>query len=143
MRRVCCCLVLLFACFGSAHAQSLVDGSLTGIVSNAEGAVQGGVQVKVFVDGFARGNAVTGPDGAYSVAYPYDRAADQTVVIWYLPQAGYVPEVVVLRESARAAAIGLWSPCIARIPLAPSITHDAIVHTESEKFDALSKTGCL
>lgn len=142
MLRACVCLLLLVAgVFGSAHAQT--EGSLSGMVKDVEGVGKAGVQVKIFVDGFAQGQTVTGADGAYSLSYPFDPSADVSIVVWYLPPAGYVPELVVLRESTRARELGLWSPCVVRAPVAPSLTHDAVVYTESGKFDALSQSGCL
>ena len=144
MLRACVCLLLLVAgLFGSAHAQAPAESSLSGTVKDVEGVGKSGVQVKVFIDGFAQGQAMTGADGAYSLTYRFDPAADASIVVWYLPPSGYVPELVVLRESTRAREMGLWSPCVVRAPFAPSLTHDAIVYTESGKFDALSESGCL
>ncbi|MCA9729402.1 MAG: hypothetical protein KC729_17070, partial [Candidatus Eisenbacteria bacterium] len=102
MQRVLLCLVLLLGFAGVAGAQSMVDGVLSGTVSDPEGIGQGGVQVKLFVDGFSRGSAITGADGGYTLDYRFDQLGDQTIVVWYLPQAGYLPEVVLLRESARS-----------------------------------------
>jgi len=144
MLRACVCLLLLLAgVLGPAFAQAPTEGSLSGTVKDVEGAGKANVQVKVFVDGFAQGQAVTGADGSYSLTYSYDPAADVSIIVWYVPPAGFVPELVVLRESTRARQMGLWSPCVVRAPLAPSVTHDAVVYTESGKFDALSQSGCL
>jgi hypothetical protein len=121
----------------------LAEATLNGTVANSEGAGQAGVQIKIFIDGFVRADTVSGPDGAYTLPYRYDPSGDQTIVVWYLPTAGLVPEMVVLRESARAKEMGLWSPCVARVPIAPSVEHNVTLYTESGKFDALSATGCL
>jgi hypothetical protein len=143
VQRFWLCLVLLLGLTTMAHAQSMVDGSLTGTVTDPEGVGQGGVQVKVFVDGFVRGSAVTGGTGQYDLTYRYDQLGDQTIVVWFLPQAGYVPEILVLRESTAAKQMGIWSPCLSRLTIAPSLQHDVTVYTESGKFDALSQSECL
>src|SRR5690606_42080908 len=57
---------------------------------------------------------------------PYTTLFRSSIIVWYVPPAGFVPELVVLRESTRARQMGLWSPCVVRAPLAPSVTHDAV-----------------
>lgn len=141
LRIVACALALsLFA--APSFAQDQV-ASFSGAVADADGLGIGGVQIKVFVDGFLKGGAVSGADGSYETSFHYEEFGDQTVVAWFVPQAGFVPEIVVLRESAAAKSLGLWNPCLDRVDLSPSVSFDATIYEEKAKFAVLGEKDCF
>ena len=109
------------------------DLVLQGKVSDDTGGGLGGVQIKAFVDGFLRGQAISGADGTYMVSFAYDDLADQTIVVWWLPaMGGQVPELVILRESRRS-----------QVTAQPSMTYDLVIRQEAEKFKLLGEDECM
>lgn len=138
-------VVYAFALFLLAAPASAQENtaSFAGTVSDPEGLGLGGVQVKVFVDGYLKGSAVSGADGSYDTTFVYDPLADVTIVAWFVPQVPFVPEIVVLRESAASKSMGLWSPCLPRIDLNSVITHNATIYDEKAKFAALGQQDCF
>lgn len=138
-------LAMLLAIAAAAPAQAArTDLVLQGKIVDDSGGGLGGVQVKAFVDGFLRGQSISGADGTYTLSFAYDDLGDQTIVVWWLPaMGGQVPELAILRESRRAKQLGLWSPCIPRVPAQPSLTFDVTVHQEAEKFKLLGEDECM
>lgn len=120
-----------------------VEATFSGMTMDAEDLGLGGVQVKVFVDGYLKGSAVSGADGSFDTTFRYDELGDQTIVAWFVPQQGYVPEVVVLRESSASKELGLWSPCLPRVDVSASVSYDATIYDEKSKFAALGEQDCF
>jgi len=78
-----------------------------------------GAQVKGFVDGFLVATGVSDARGEYTLSIGWSEAADPTVAVWWIsPDPAHVPEIALLRESARARELGLWSPCLPRLAAA-------------------------
>lgn len=134
-------VVLPHAAF--AQSEQISQATLSGSCSDSEGIGLGGVQCKVFVNGFMKGQAISGGDGSYSTTFEYDPLADVSIVAWWIPQAGYVPEIVVLRESKMAAAMGIWSPCLPRVDVGSSVPYSVSIKTEDEKFAELGASDCI
>lgn len=137
-------MVLALAWLSSvASITQAAESSVTGQALDAQGHGIGGVQVKVFLDGFVRASSVTDTTGSFSLDFRSEQSADPTVVVWFLPPAGLIPEVVMLRESQRAKARGLWSPCLPRVALGPSIRVDTTLLTPTQKIEALDRSDCI
>ncbi|MEZ4651297.1 MAG: hypothetical protein R3E97_21400 [Candidatus Eisenbacteria bacterium] len=144
MFRFVVCALALFLAAAPALAQEQL-ATFSGTVADAEDLGLGGVQVKVFVDGFLKGSAVSGADGSYETNFHYDEFGDQTIVAWFIPQAGLgqVPEIVVLRESEASKTMELWNPCLIRVDLSASTTFDATIYDEKTKFGVLGERECF
>ena len=113
---------------GTAGSGAPHEVILRGVARDEAGAPLADLEIKVFVDGFRQTSAVSGDDGAYSLALSFDAEADPTVVVWWIPrEAGRVPELAILRESARARALGIWSPCIPRLQAETEPVYDVVV----------------
>jgi hypothetical protein len=132
----------LFLIAGAASAGTEVR--LSGQVHDLAGAPLSGVRVKAFVGGILRGSAVTDEEGRYGVGFSLEAPSDPSVVVWWLPAAPrQVPELLVLRESAQAKALRLWSPCLPRLELASEMSYDLTLRQEDEKLEELSGSDCL
>ena len=127
----------------SAQSGQSNQSTISGMCTDSEGIGLGGVQCKVFVNGFMKGQGISGGDGSYTATFEYDPLADQSIVVWWLPQAGYVPEIAVLRESKTAAALAIWSPCLPRLDLGGSIGYDVTIFDENAKFAQLGESDCI
>jgi hypothetical protein len=119
------------------------EASLSGTVSDEDGLGLGGVQVKVFVGGSLKGSGISGGNGGYEVTFRYDELGDESIIAWWVPQAGYVPEIAVLRESTAAKKLELWSPCLPRIDIGPTISYNPTIYTEEKKFEQLGQSDCI
>lgn len=142
LRTVLCALALLVLAVPAGFAAEQ-NANFSGVIRNAEGLGLGAVQVKVFVDGFIKGTGVSGADGSYDVTFRYEEFGDQTVVAWFIPEAGSVPEVVILRESEASRALGLWNPCLPRADLGSAVTFDPTIFDEKAKFAVLGERDCF
>jgi len=132
------CLVLTASIAGAAEA------NFTGMVTDPDGLGLGGVQVKVFVNGFLKGASVSGADGGYDLTFNYDDLGDDTTVAWFVPaEEGSPPEILILQESVAAKEAGLWSPCLPRVDIGSSISYDATIYSENAKFEALGQSDCF
>ena len=137
---VCALALLLYAAPSLAQDQL---ATFSGTVTDASGLGLGGVQVKVFVSGFPKGVAVSGADGGFETSFHYEEFGDQTIVAWFVPQAGFVPEIVILRESEASKAMGLWNPCLERVDLSTSVSFDPTIYDEKAKFAVLGERNCF
>lgn len=142
-------LVVIAAVLGAALSAGQAYGTvedlvLQGKVTDDAGHALGGINVRAFINGFERASAITGGDGTYMLNLRYDNAEDQTIVVWWIPMMqAQVPELAILREGSRARELQIWSPCIPRLDLRPSMVHDVILRQEADKFRLLGEDDCL
>lgn len=147
--RIGLALIVSAAAIGAAlwagpAAATVEDLVLQGRVTDDGGIGLGGITVRAFINGFEKATAITGGDGAYILNLRYDNAEDQTIVVWWIPMMQtQVPELAILREGSRARELQIWSPCIPRLDLRPSVTHDVVLLQEAEKFRRLGADDCL
>ena len=147
--RVVLGLIISVAAFAVAisagpAAATVEDLVLQGKVTDDAGLGLGGIGVRAFINGFEKASAITGGDGSYILNLRYNNAEDQTIVVWWIPMMQtQVPELAILREGARARELQIWSPCIPRLDLRPSVTHDVVLLQEAEKFRRLGEDDCL
>jgi hypothetical protein len=128
----------------SASMAGAAESNLSGQVADPDGLGLGGVQVKVFVNGFLKGATVSGADGGYDVTFKFDDLGDDTTVVWFVAtDETSPPEIVILRESVAAKEAGLWSPCLPRVDIGTSISYDATIYSEDAKFEALGQSDCF
>jgi len=121
-----------------------MEAHLEGRVADAAAEPLAGVRVKAFADGLLRADAVSDSSGRYALTFPVEVDADPSVIVWWLPEAtGLVPELLVLRESAAARRLSLWSACLPRLELGPRLVYDVTLLGEREKLDALAASDCL
>lgn len=107
---------------------------LKGRASNTRGDGLAAVRVQVFRDGILFGHATTGADGDFAFVVSWSELGDPTIVL-VTEAATYLPEVVLLRESAAAAAAALWSASTPRAPFQPGEARvDVVLRTESEMW---------
>ncbi len=122
--------------FGLEHT----TGSISGKVTDAAGHPIAGAQVKIFEQGLKIAEVSTGADGAYSVEFQYVPDVDWTMVIWFVPpqEMNLVAELVILRESLKSKELELWSPCLPRLELRPSMKYDVTLLDPASKRKAIA-----
>lgn len=132
------------AVFCTAAPGTPREVTLRGTARDETGAPLPDLEIKTFVDGFRQATGASRNDGAYSVVVSFDEESDPTVVVWWIPrEAGRVPELAILRESARARILGIWSPCIPRLESGPEPVFDVVICREAEKLRRLRESDCL
>jgi len=107
---------------------------LKGRASNTRGEGLAAARVQVFRDGILCGHATTGADGDFAFVVSWAEQGDPTIVL-VTEAPSYLPEVVLLRESAAAAQAGLWSASAPRASFQPGeASVDLVLRTESEMW---------
>lgn len=103
-----------------------------------------GVEVKLFVDGQLAGSALTDGSGYYDIRSPYDPAADETVLLWYVaPERSLMPKEIVLKESKASVAAGLISRCVPRATLTPGRQFRVYLFDPESRNKELAELNCL
>jgi hypothetical protein len=135
---------LVFPTGGMGGQAEKAAVSLTGQISDEDGAPLSGVEVQVFVGGLLAARGRSGEDGGYEVGFSFEQSNDPTVVVWWVPKSeDQVVEMAVVRESARARALGLWSPCLPRLGEAHDLHHDLTLRRRTDYDRFLKESDCL
>lgn len=117
-----------------AQRPPAVTTMLKGRASNTRGDGLAAARVQIFRDGIRCGHATTGADGDFAFVVSWSEQGDPTIVL-VTEAPSYLPEVVLLRESAAAAQAGLWSASAPRAPFQPGEARvDLVLRTESEMW---------
>ena len=126
------------------EAPGRVQGVLTGTVTDASGQGIGGVEVKIFEEGFILSETTTAADGSYRLVYQYLPDIDWSIIAWFVPPEGeLIPEIVILRESLKSKDMELWSSCLPRIELRDRVEQDMTLLNEAQKLDQMSELDCM
>jgi hypothetical protein len=121
-----------------------VETVMTGRIVDVVGIAVEGVTVKLFEDSYFVAETATDVDGDYTLTFTHAPASDNSIVVWYLPrEADLVPEMAVLRESFKSKELKLLSPCLPRVTLETTVTHDVELLDEKSKLSSLSKSECF
>jgi hypothetical protein len=117
---------------------------IVGEVTGSDGNAIAGATVKLFANGNLVEVAHTTAAGDYEIRLPLQIDDDETVVLWFIDNAGnYPPQEVLLKESSRAKSAGLFSKCTQEIKMRPQTRVDVRMMTVAEQAAAYTTKGCL
>ena len=103
-----------------------------------------GVQVELLIDGQLAESAVTDVSGYYDLSAPFDRAADETALLWFVaPERSLMPKELVLKESKVSLENALISRCVPRATLLPGHQFRVYLFDSVSRNKELAELDCL
>ncbi len=82
-------------------------------------------------------------DGRYRLEFEYIPDIDWTLLTWFVPESGTLPQIVILRESLKSKDLELWSPCLPRVELKSRVKYDTTMLSEKTTLEKMSELDCL
>lgn len=124
--------------------QPFPEQMIVGEVTGSDGNIIPGATVKLFANGELMEVAHTTAAGDYEIKLPLQIDADETVVLWFIDNAGnYPPQEVLLKEGSKAKSAGLFSKCAQEVKMRPQTRVDVKMMTVSEQAAFYKAKGCL
>lgn len=108
----------------------------------AEAAPLAGAAVELYVGAILRAQALSDEHGRYEISASLP--ADQDALVLYRARSTeWSSEWLILRETALARSLGLFSPCFFRLPLAAEMSHDVTFRRRGDEEAAAELRDCL
>ncbi|MBD3163363.1 MAG: hypothetical protein GF346_12860 [Candidatus Eisenbacteria bacterium] len=135
--------ILLGAGMQGAAPASGFPVAVRGSVVDAEERPLADVAIRVFIEGLVEAEVRTDPDGTYEVRFSVDPNREETVLLYCVPpRVDQAPDLALVRESREDRSAGIWSPCVRRLGIRPSLEWTARIESRMGLVERLARSGC-
>lgn len=102
-----------------------------------------GVTVGVFIEGLLQTQTRSGADGSYALGFEVDPQREETVLLFCVPaRPDLAPDVALVRESREDRDARLWSPCVPRLGVRPTLAWSPRIGSPQALRERLAGSGC-